>query len=222
MRPATPLICQFIDVHRDRFGVVPICHALRAHGVQIAPRTYWAHRSAAPSKRALWDAAITEILAGIYESDMNGRRPPECLYGSLKVWAHLQRQGIPVARCTVERIMRANDWRGVMRTRKVRTTERDPRAVRAPDLVRRCFRAAQPDDLWVADFTYVPMVGGFGCSAFVIDAYAGVIAGWECSLRKTTALVERAIRGVPWPVGPGKAIRPIHCTAFHETLCWPG
>jgi putative transposase len=121
VRPATPLICQFIDEHRDRFGVVPICRALLANGVQIAPRTYWAHRSAAPSKRALWDAIITEILAGIYEPDMNGRRPPECLYGSLKMWAHLQRQGIPVARCTVERIMRANGWRGVMRTRKVRT-----------------------------------------------------------------------------------------------------
>jgi transposase len=63
VRPATPLICAFIDEHKDRFGVVPICRALAVHGVQIAPRTYWAHRSAAPSKRALWDTTITEILA---------------------------------------------------------------------------------------------------------------------------------------------------------------
>jgi hypothetical protein len=64
VRPATPLICAFIDAHRDEFGVVPICRALAVHGVQIAPRTYWAHRVAAPSKRALWDTTITEILAG--------------------------------------------------------------------------------------------------------------------------------------------------------------
>lgn len=64
VRPATPLICAFIDAHREKFGVVPICRALAVHGVQIAPRTYWAHRATAPSKRALWDTTITEILAG--------------------------------------------------------------------------------------------------------------------------------------------------------------
>jgi len=72
VRPATPLICAFIDTHRDEFGVVPICRALAVHGVQIAPRTYWAHRSSAPSKRALWDATITEILADYYEPDADG------------------------------------------------------------------------------------------------------------------------------------------------------
>ena len=137
VRPATPLICAFIDEHRDRFGVVPICRALAVQGVQIAPRTYWAHRSSAPSKRALWDTTITEILAGFYEPDADGKRPPECLYGSLKMWAHLQRQGIPVARRTVERIMRANGWRG--RTRGPHACAPrapDPAADRAPDLVR--------------------------------------------------------------------------------------
>ena len=106
------MICAFIDAHRDQFGVVPICRALAVHGVQIAPRTYWAHRVAAPSKRALWDTTITEILAGYYEPDADGKRPPESLYGSLKMWAHLQRQGIPVARRTVEQIMRRHGWRG--------------------------------------------------------------------------------------------------------------
>jgi putative transposase len=158
VRPATPLICAFIDEHADRFGVVPICRALAVRGVQIAPRTYWAHPSAAPSKRALWDTTITEILAGVYEPDAAGKRSPESLYGSLKMWAHLQRQGIPVARCTVERIMRANGWHGAMRARTVRTTVTDPAATRAPDLVRRRFRVSQPDELHVADFTYVPMI----------------------------------------------------------------
>ncbi len=189
------MICAFIDTHREEFGVVPICRALGVHGVQIAPRTYWGHRSAAPSKRALWDTTITEILAGIYEPDEKGQRPPECLYGSLKMWAHLQRQGIPVARRTVERLMRANGWRGVTRARRApRTTEADPAATRAPDLVGRRWRVDAPNLLVVADFTYVPMTWGFGYTAFVVDAYAGLIAGWECSLRKDRAFVERALR----------------------------
>jgi hypothetical protein len=76
VRPATPVVCAFADEYRDRFGVVPICRALAVHRVQIAPRTYWAHRSAAPTKRALWDTTITEILAGSYEPDekANARR----------------------------------------------------------------------------------------------------------------------------------------------------
>jgi transposase InsO family protein len=154
VRPATPLICEFIDEHREKFGVVPICRALAVHGVQIAPRTYWAHRLAAPSKRALWDTTITEILAGIYEPDADGKRPPESLYGSLKMWAYLRREGLPVARCTVERIMRRNGWRGATRARRTpRTTEQDPAATRAPDLVGRRWRVAAPNLLVVADFT---------------------------------------------------------------------
>jgi len=189
------LICQFIDAHRDRFGVVPICRALSQHGVPIAPRTYWARKSRPPSRRAVADAALTEILAGIYEPGSDGRRPPESLYGSLKMWEHLNRQGIPVARCTVERLMRANGWRGVTRARTVRTTIPDPAHTRAPDLVQRNFKAGRPGQLLVADFTYVPLHGGgFGYTAFCIDAFAGLIAGWECSLSKQTAFVERAIR----------------------------
>jgi putative transposase len=189
------MICRFIDAHKDRFGVVPVCAALSAHGVPVAPRTYWARRSRPVSRRELWDTAVTEILAGIYDAGSRGRRPPESLYGSLKMWAHLQRQGIPVARCTIERLMQARGWRGVTRARTVRTTIADPAASRAPDLVRRNFTAGRPGQLHVADFTYVPLDSGrFGYTAFVIDAYAGLIAGWECSLSKETAFVQRAIR----------------------------
>ena len=195
MRPATALICQFIDEKKGEFGVAPICRALSAHGIQIAPRTYWARRSAVPGKRALWDTAVTEILAGIYEPGVNGRRPPESLYGTVKMWAHLNRQGIPVAKCTVERLKRAHGWRGATRGRRVRTTVPDPAASRAPDLVRRQFKAARPGQLHVADFTYVPLAGGrFAYTALVIDAFAGLIPGWECSLSKQTAFVESAIR----------------------------
>ncbi len=105
-----------------------------------------------------------------------GRRVPESLYGSLKTWADLRRQGIPVARCTVERLMRASGWRGVTRARMVKTTISDPAASRAPDLVRRNFTAARPGQLHVADFTYVPLDGGgFGYTALVIDVVHSVL-----------------------------------------------
>ena len=194
MRPAIPLICEFITEHRQEFGVAPICRALTSLGVPIVLRTYWAYVARSPSKRALWDMSITEILAGYYEPDEHGHRPPESLYGSLKIWAYLQRQGVPVARCTIERLMRDKGWRGATRARKVRTTVADPAAERAPGLVKRQFTAACPDQLWVADFTYVPMTVGFGYTALVIDAFAGLIVGWECSLSKHTTFVESAIR----------------------------
>lgn len=168
---------------------------LSQHDCPIAPRTYYAWRARPPSKRALSDLVLVEVLAGCYEPDENGRRKPESLYGATKMWAHLNRQGITVARCTVERLMRGHGWRGVTRARSVRTTVQDPDGQRAADLVGRDFGADAPDLLAVADFTYVPLApGGFGCTAFVIDAYAGLITGWECSLTKHTHLVEAAVR----------------------------
>jgi putative transposase len=210
------MICKFIDEEKEQFGVAPICRALSVHGIQIAPRTYWAHRAAVPGKRQLWDTAVTEILAGIYEPDENGRRPPESLYGTVKMWAYLNRQGIPVAKCTVERLKRAHGWRGVTRGRRVRTTVPDPAASRAPDLVRRQFKASRPGQLHVADFTYVPLAGGrFAYTAFVIDAFAGLIPGWECSLSKETAFVESAIRqATAYRARQGK---PIASGAIHHS-----
>jgi putative transposase len=215
VRPATALICRFIAEHRREFGVVPICDALTSLGVPIAPRTYYAYLKRAPSKRALWDMTITELLAGYYEPDELGSRAPESLYGSLKMWAHLQRQGVPVARCTVERIMRRNGWRGITRTRKVRTTVADPTAARAPDLVRRCFTAPRPDALWVADFTYVPMTDSrFGYTALVIDAFAGKITGWACSMSKHTTFVEAAVRQAV--AHRRREGHPLHGTVHHS------
>ncbi len=163
------------------------------HGLQIAPRTYFAWLSRGPSRRALWDLAVTEILAGYYEPDEHGRRRPESLYGATKMWAHLNREGIRVARCTIERLMRARGWRGVVRGRRIRTTIASG-AAKAPDLVDRQFRAEAPNRLLVADFTYVPLPGGgFVYTALVIDAYAGKIAGWHVSTRADAAMVRRAL-----------------------------
>lgn len=172
-------MCGFIAEHKARFPVVAMCRALSGHGIEIAPRTFHAWAVRAPSKRALWDTTVTEVLAGYYEPDARGRRKPECLYGAEKMWAHLQRGGIPVARCTVERLMRANGWKGVIRRKKVRTTEPDSAASRAPDLVDRQFAVEAPNLLVVADFTCVRLAGGsWVYTAFCIDAYAGRIVGW--------------------------------------------
>lgn len=168
---------------------------LTEHGVTIAPRTFYAWAARPPSKRSLWDATITEVLAGYYEPDHTGRRKPEALYGSVKMWAHLRREGIPVAKSTVERLMRAHGWQGVRRQKKARTTVADPAAQRAPDLVERNFRVPAPNRLLVADFTYVKLITGvFAYVAFVIDAFAGAIIGWETCMSKQTRFVESAIR----------------------------
>lgn len=134
------------------FPVQPICEVLTEHGIAIAPRTYYAARKRAPSKRALSDLVLVEVLAGYYEPDSDNKRAPESLYGATKMWAHLNREGITVARCTVERLMRANGWQGVVRTKRVRTTEADPSAQRAPDLVDRDFGAEAPNQLAVGRF----------------------------------------------------------------------
>ena len=162
--------------------------------MQIAPRTYYAWLSRGPSRRALWELALTEMLAGFYDADEHGRRPPESLYGAVKMWAHLNRLGIPVARCTVERLMRAN----MLARRAPRPSHphhHRQRGGESADLVDRQFQVDAPNRLFVADFTYVPLTGGgFVYTAFVIDAFAGTIAGWYVSHTANATMVAR-----PWP-----------------------
>ena len=189
------MICAFIASVAGVFGVVPVCRALSAHGIAISPRTYHDRRRRPPSRRAVRDAWLTWLLRELFEPDQRGRRKPESLYGAVKTWGYLRRQGVAVARCTVERLMAAHGWRGNVRgARKVRTTVPDPGNPRHPDLVNRDFRASRPGQLLVCDFTYVPLAGGgFGYTAFVVDAFAGTICGWECSLSKTTGFIQRAL-----------------------------
>jgi putative transposase len=152
------------------------------------------------------------------------------------MWAHLRRQGIGVARCTVERLVRGHGWRGVTRARRIRTTVPDPARGRAPDLVNRDFGAERPGQLHVADFTHVPLDGSpTGYTAFVVDAYAGLIAGWECSLSKETYSVRRT--GDPAGSRPARQARAPDRRAGHSLQrcrgstprsgsprpsCWPG
>ena len=161
---------KFIDGHKARFGVEPICCVLSEHGCPIAPSTYYGAAGRPPSARAVRDeqlkAAITRVHAGNYG-----------VYGARKVWLALNRQGVPVARCTVERLMRELGLAGARRGKRQRTTVPDPAAVRPADLVGRKFSPPAPDRLWVADFTYVPTWSGMVYVAFVIDAYSRRILG---------------------------------------------
>src|SRR5688572_5045641 len=162
----------FIDAHRPAYGVEPICRVL-----QIAPSGYYEHRArqAEPSRRPARtqrDAVVRGAIRRVWEAN---RR----VYGARKVWRQLRREGLVVARCTVERLMAAEGLQGVVRGRRVRTTTPDVAADRPLDLVQRQFTAGRPNQLWVADFTYVATWRGFVYVAFVVDVFARRIVGWR-------------------------------------------
>ncbi len=171
----------FIDEHRSHYGVEPICSQL-----PIAPSTYYHHkaRQKDPGKvpaRHLRDQLLKPQIQRVWEENLR-------VYGARKVWRQLNREGIPIARYTVERLMREMGLRGVVRGKKQITTISDPKQDRAPDLVKRIFKASRPNQLWVADFTYVATWSGFAYVAFVIDVYARCIVGWRVSTSMKTEL----------------------------------
>jgi putative transposase len=168
-------IVAFIDAHRARFGVEPICRVLSEHGCKIAPNTYWVARKRAPSARQSRDAVLIPEIVRVFESNM-------FVYGADKVWAQLNRENIRVARCTVERLMRAQALTGARRGKAFTiTTRSDDRLQRPADLVERRFRAPAPNRLWVADLTYVKTHAGWVYVAFIIDVYSRMIVGWQAS-----------------------------------------
>jgi transposase InsO family protein len=178
----------YIDDHRDRFGVEPICAVLR-----IAPSTYFLHKAqqqdpAKRSARAQRDDELKGAIQRVWDENHQ-------VYGPKKVWKELRRHGVRVARCTVARLMRAMGLRGVSRGRAWVITTRGPDATadRPVDLVDRHFRATRPNQLWVADFTYVATWRGFVYVAFVIDVFARRIVGWRVSASLRTDFVLDAL-----------------------------
>ena len=176
----------FVDTHREELGVEPICRELA-----IAPSSYREHaaRLADPGKRparARRDDEIMEQIKRVHENSFG-------LYGSRKVWHQLRREGIKVAKWTVERLMRSMGVTGVRRGKKTITTVRDPKAPCPLDKVNREFRVSRPNALWVVDFTYVHTWAGFVYVAFVIDAYARRIVGWKVSTAATAGFVLDAL-----------------------------
>jgi putative transposase len=182
------LVVEFIDKHRERFGVEPICDALKDTAAGIAPSTYYAAKRRAPCARAVRDARVLTEIERVHSSRQLGRG----LYGSRKVFHQLRREGgvdgIAVPKCQVERLMKAAGLQGVSRGRKFTTTRRDPGAPRPADLVDRQFGAARPNQLWLVDFTYVPTWSGMAFTAFVFDAYSQRIVGWRTAATMPTEL----------------------------------
>lgn len=176
----------FVDEHRDRFGVEPICTAL-----QVAPSGYRRHAARQRNPQLLpvrsqRDAQLRPHVQRVWDANLQ-------VYGADKVWKQLRREGQPVARCTVERLMRQLNLRGVVRGKPVRTTVADPKAPCPMDRVNRQFRADRPNQLWVSDFTYVSTWQGMVYVAFVIDVYARYIVGWRVSSTMRTDFVLDAL-----------------------------
>jgi putative transposase len=182
---------RFISGHKSRFGVEPICRVLTEHGVPIAPSTYYDAIRRGPSARAVRDGHLKAAIVRVHGENYG-------VYGARKVWLALNREGIPVARCTVERLMRELGLAGARRGKRVRTTRPDLSAARPADLVHRQFTPPGPDRLWVADFTYVPTWAGMVYVAFVIDAYSRRILGWRAATTMKTSLVLDALEQALW------------------------
>ncbi len=176
----------FVDEHRDAFGVEPICRQL-----QIAPSGYRRHvalrrKPEERSQRVRRDEVLVPEIERVWQANLQ-------VYGADKVWRQLNRDGVVVARCTVERLMRRQGLRGVMRGKVVRTTVSDSKALCPLDRVNRQFKAERPNQLWVSDFTYVSTWQGWLYVAFVIDVFARRIVGWRVSSSMHTDFVLDAL-----------------------------
>jgi putative transposase len=192
----------FIDDHRQAYGVEPICRVL-----PVAPSTYHDHAAkrrdpSLLSARAKQDEALKVEVRRVFDEHFR-------VYGVRKVWRQLLREGVPVARCTVERLMRRMGLKGVVRGKPIRTTTSDKAAPCPLDHVQRQFHAPAPNRLWVADFTYVPTWAGFVYVAFIIDAFARRIVGWRVSRTAHAGFVLDALEQAVHerrPTGDGKLV----------------
>jgi putative transposase len=178
---------RFISEHKGRWGVEPICRVL-----QVAPSSYYAAIRRPPSARRRRDKVLEEEIRRVWDEHRQ-------VYGADKVWAQLNREAIPVARCTVERLMRRLGLRGVVRGKtRVRTTIGDAASNRPLDLVARQFRAPAPNRLWVADLTYVKTHSGWVYVAFVVDVCSRYVVGWQVSQSLHTDLALDALEMALW------------------------
>jgi putative transposase len=176
----------YIDRNKHRYGVEPICRVL-----PIAPSTYYAARRRPLSARAVRDTKLKVEIARVHAEHFG-------VYGARKVWRQLHREGVAVARCTVERLMGELHLEGVRRGKPRRTTTPDAAAPRPADLVERDFSAQRPNQLWVADLTYVATWSGFVYVALVIDAFSRFIVGWQASRSLRTDLALDALEMAIW------------------------
>jgi len=184
----------FIDTHRGVFGVEPICRTLAAAGVAIAPSTYYAAKTRPPSARAERDAVLREDIARVHRDNFG-------VYGVRKVWRALNREGVPVARCTVARSMAVLGLAGAVRGKVKRTTVAAETGPRPLDRLERDFSAPAPNRRWVADITYVATWSGFVYVAFVTDLFSRRIVGWRASTSLRSDLALDALEHALWQRG---------------------
>lgn len=189
----------FIDDHREQFGVESICKVL-----PIAPSTYYRCKDLAQhldkrSARAQRDEQLSAEITRVYQENHR-------VYGARKVWKQLNRESITVARCTVERLMKVLDIQGARRGRPCLTTVADAAADKPLDLVNRQFSATRPNQLWVADITYVTTWSGFVYVAFVIDVYSRYIVGWRVLKSLQTDIVLDALEQALWARGKPRGV----------------
>ncbi|EKE5172198.1 IS3 family transposase, partial [Escherichia coli] len=198
VRPPLEKMMPLLDKLREQYGVGPLCSELH-----IAPSTYYhcqqqRHHPDKRSARAQRDNWLKKEIQRVYDENHK-------VYGVRKVWRQLLREGIRVARCTVARLMAVMGLAGVLRGKKVRTTI-SRKAVAAGDRVNRQFVAERPDQLWVADFTYVSTWQGFVYVAFIIDVFAGYIVGWRVSSSMETTFVLDALEQALWARRPSGTV----------------
>jgi transposase InsO family protein len=176
----------FIDEHRGRFGVEPVCRVL-----EVSVSAYYARKTRPPSRRARGDAELLERIRVVHERNYRS-------YGSRRIWKALHREGVRVGRCRVERLMRAHGLSSVRRGKRGQTTNADPAGARPADLVERRFQAERPNELWVADISYVRSFEGMSYFAFVLDVYSRMIVGWQLASTLRTDLVLDALEMAVW------------------------
>jgi transposase InsO family protein len=192
-------VTAFIDEHRGRFGVEPICRTL-----DVSASAYYQRKSGAQSRRQLEDERLLERIRELHAANYYA-------YGSRRMWIALRRAGEPVPRCTVERLMRQHGIQGAKRRGKPwRTTRPDPAARRRPDLVDRDFTATTANRLWVADITYLRCWEGVVFFAFVVDAWSRRVVGWQLAGHMRTTLVLDALRMALHQRGPGADVALVH------------
>ncbi|GIM80704.1 putative transposase for insertion sequence element IS986/IS6110 [Amorphoplanes auranticolor] len=181
----------FVDSHQAEHGVQPVLQALQDTPAQIAPSTYYAAKARPASVRRRRDAELTAMIEKIHAENYG-------VYGARKIWHELHRRGVRVARCTVERLMRAAGLRGLLRDKTPRTTRPAAETDRPRDLVKRDFTAMGPNQLWVADLTYVRTSVGWVYAAFVLDVYSRMIVGWQVATSLYTDLALDALKMAIW------------------------
>lgn len=182
----------FIEEHRERFGVEPICETLG-----VSASAYYQRATGQRSARQIDDERLLAVIGELHEANYYA-------YGSRRMWKALRRSGEQVGRSRVERLMRQNGIQGAKRRGKPwRTTKADPAALRSPDRVKRDFTASRPDEKWFADFTYLRCWEGLVFFSFVIDAYSRRIVGWQFANHMRTTLVLDALRMALHQRAPG-------------------